>query len=230
MAAATEASSFEHLVSELDFTAPTWLCYFMSYHRSDKGSLSPATSQHNYTILYNHLFESMRDRPLRIFELGLGTNNTDVPSNMGPSGRPGASLYGWREYFPNASIFGADIDRRILFESDRIRTYYCDQTNPDSIRDLWDSPGLSEEGFDIIVEDGLHKHAANVCFFENSIHKLNVGGYYIIEDLYCDQRHLHEASLEEWKTRFPNMKFGLLVLPSKTNIWDNTVILVQRMS
>ena len=101
-----------------------------------------------------------------MFELGLGTNNVNVTSNMGTNGRPGASLYGWSEFFPNSKIFGADIDKGILFNTDRIKTFYCDQTNPD-----------------IIIEDGLHTYEANVCFLENSIHKLKVNGYYIVEDI-----------------------------------------------
>ena len=41
----------------------------------------------------------------------------------------------------------------------------------------------SLDGFDIIIDDGLHEFHANKCFFENSIEKLNPGGFYIIEDI-----------------------------------------------
>ena len=37
------------------------------------------------------------NQPLRVLELGLGSNNPDVPSNMGVFGVPGASHRGWRE-------------------------------------------------------------------------------------------------------------------------------------
>ena len=61
----------------------------------------------------------LRLNNLNIFEVGLGTNNVDVPSNMGKDGKPGASLRAWRDYFPNA-----DIDTRILFKEDKIQTFY----------------------------------------------------------------------------------------------------------
>jgi SAM-dependent methyltransferase len=151
----------------------------MKKHGSDKSS-----HHHNYTDVYTSLFESRRLEPLRVFELGLGTNFVDVKSNMGLNGKPGASLRGWAEYFPNALVFGADIDKRILFEEPRIKTFYCDQTNPESIAALWSEPDL-QDGFDIIVDDGLHEYEANKCFYERSIHKLKAGGYYIVEDLLC---------------------------------------------
>ena len=97
----------------------------------------------------------------------------NVPSNMGPNGRPGASLYGWSEFFFNSDIFGADIDTEILFNTDKIKTFYCDQTNPHIIKYMWNEPKL-QENFDVIIEDGLHTFNANVCFFENSIHKLHL--------------------------------------------------------
>lgn len=159
----------------------TELCEIMGRNKSDKGNID-LTKSHNYTTLYFNLFKDLKDKHLNIFELGLGTNNTDVRSNMGVFGRPGASLFGWSEFFPNSFIYGADIDSRILFESDRIKTFYCDQTDPESIKKMWNNEILKEVKFDIIVEDGLHALNAQICFFENSIHKVKDGGYYIIED------------------------------------------------
>jgi hypothetical protein len=102
---------------------------------------------------------------------------------MGPNGKPGASLRGWADFFPNSSIFWADIDRNILFDTERIKTFYCNQLDKWDIFNLWSNSELNEN-FDIIIEDGLHTPEANITFFENSIHKLNPGGFYIIEDVY----------------------------------------------
>jgi hypothetical protein len=132
----------------------TDLCFIMNYFGSDKGD--PIESgNHNYTQTYDQLFKDIRKDKLRIFELGLGTNNPNFPSNMGVNGKPGASLRGWKQYFKNSEIFGADIDKGILFEEDRIKTFYCDQNNGDAIHEMWAKPEL-ESGFDIIIEDGLH--------------------------------------------------------------------------
>ena len=148
---------------------------------------------------------------------------------MGPNGRPGASLYGWAEYFPNASIYGADIDTNILFNTDRIRTYYCDQRKPNVIENMWRNPDLATD-FDIIIEDGLHSFSANICFFDNSIHKLAVGGYYIIEDIIKDEIHLFVDVIETWKIKHSNLTFNLISIPCLINDYDNTVLVVKRIA
>ena len=210
-------------------TNPTILCEIMGRNKSDKGHINITSAWHNYTTVYHHLFNDIRENKLRIFELGLGTNNTSLASNMGANGRPGASLYGWCEYFPNSKIFGADIDRNILFQNDRISTYYCDQRNPEIIMDLWDNVDLKEE-FDIIIEDGLHEYNANVCFFQNSIHRLAIGGYYIIEDVsnHTLQVRFHNK-LTEWAKLYSNLHFSIICLPSTVNNYDNNIIVVYRM-
>ena len=206
-----------------DEKTTTPLCEIMGKYGSDKGNANIIQSWHNYTTFYHSIFKEMRQAPLRIFELGLGTNNLSMPSNMGANGKPGASLYGWREFFPNSNIYGADIDVNILFESEQIKTYYCDQTNPIVIKMLWNQTELAD-GFDIIVEDGLHEYHANVCFFENSAHKLNVGGYFIIEDILKEELHLFEHKMVEWRRQFPDLEFTVLCIPSKKNIYDNNSI------
>lgn len=103
-------------------TVATSLCEIMGRYGSDKGHIDITKSHHNYTTYYYHIFNPIRTEKLRVFELGLGTNNPNLPSNMGVNGKPGASVYGWREFFPHSDIFGADIDTDILFSADRIRT------------------------------------------------------------------------------------------------------------
>jgi SAM-dependent methyltransferase len=200
----------------------------MGNHGSDKGSHDITKSWHNYTIVYNELFKDRRVDTLRVFELGLGTNNTYIPSNMGKYGKPGASLRGWKEYFPNADIFGADIDRNILFTEERIKTYFCDQTEPRLIKMMWDEKDL-ELPFDIIIEDGLHTFEANVCFFENSVHKLAKNGIYVIEDIMRDDIFRFTAKLREWSSVYPTMSFTLMQIPSLVNSVDNTIVIIRNM-
>ena len=162
------------------------LAQLCDVHGSDKGALQEtghpySWPAHSYTDYYARLFNHCRLGMRKVFECGLGTNNPDLPSNMTSSGKPGASLRVWRDYFPNAVIVGADIDRQILFEEDRIRTYYVDQTDPKAIADFWSKVG--QDDFDFIVDDGLHTFAAGKCLFENSIHKLSQHGIFIIEDV-----------------------------------------------
>jgi len=203
----------------------TPLCEIMGRNRSDKGSINIRHSWHNYTTFYYSIFKDLREKQLRVFELGLGTNNVNIESNMGKEGRPGASLFGWSEFFPNSHIFGADIDDDILFNTKKIKTFYCDQTNPESIKKMWSDP-LLQDNFDIIVEDGLHKFYANVCFFENSIHKLKPNGYFIIEDILNSQEHLFENKIKEWESQYKDCSFTLLKIPSGHNNYDNNLLVV----
>ena len=210
-----------------DEKVATPLCEIMGRNKSDKGHADIENVKHNYTTLYHHLFKDLQFKPLRIFELGLGTNNPNMPSSMGVNGRPGASLYGWAEFFPNSKIYGADIDTAILFNTDRIKTFYCDQTNPHIIQYMWKEAELAEP-FDIIVEDGLHSFSANVSFFENSIHKLAPNGYYIIEDIIRDDIPQFMNVMNIWRQRCPNMSFELVTIPCTVNQYDNTVMVIKR--
>jgi hypothetical protein len=117
----------------------------------------------------------------KVFECGLGSPDGAIANNMGPSGRPGASLRVWRDWFPNACIYGADIDSRVLFQDERIRTFQVDQTDPTAIGRMWAEVGV--EGFDLIIDDGLHEFRAGTCFYEHSAHRLRKGGVYVIEDV-----------------------------------------------
>ena len=208
-----------------ELTTPTELCRLMEKWGSDKGRENITMWKHNYTVVYTKLFAGLRDKPIRIFELGLGTNNVYLASTMAGNGVPGASLRAWEEYFPSAAVFGADIDRDILFAEGRIKTYFCDQTSPDAIRTLWSEGDLSE-GFDIIVEDGLHTFDANVCFFENSVHKLRAGGIYIIEDITRPDLSRFEEKLVAWRRQFPGFTFELIDIPCTVNQYDNIILVI----
>ena len=181
----------------------------------------------NYAPLYSVLFNERRDQPLRIFELGLGSNNLDVLSNMGIFGAPGASLRGWCQLFPHALVYGADIDRRILFEDVRIKTFYCDQLDRSSIRELWSHPAL-RGGMDIIIEDGLHTFKANISFLEASLDHLRPGGIYIIEDIIWDHVDEWYDCLEKtYAKQYPTYEFAFVV---QADGRDNSLLLVRRPS
>ena len=167
----------EHYVAtRRRFVWATDLCRLMAGHGSDKG-----VGWHTYTPFYQALFLDRREAVTALFEIGLGTNNEDTPSNMGAHGSPGASLRAWRDYFPNARVFGADVDRRVLFDEDRIETFFVDQRDPASFERLWaDLPDLE---LDFLLDDGLHTYEAARLTLAQSIGKVKRGGYYIIEDV-----------------------------------------------
>ena len=145
-----------------------------------------------------------------------------MASNMSSlNGKPLASVRAWRDYFPNAQIYGADIDKNILKDEERIKTFYVDQTDPRTIDDLFKNIGATD--FDIILEDGLHEFNANICFFENSIEYLSPTGTYIIEDVYYKDQQKFIKYFNK-----TNYNFSIVDLHHKKNIANNCLIIVNK--
>ena len=175
---------------------------------TDKGgdvnkNVSKKKELNNYTPLYQKFFSRDKNNYRLVFELGIGSNNLDTPSNMGSNGKPGASLYMWQEYFPNAEIFGADVDKRILFNENRIKTYFVDQYSTESIKKMWVE--IDRNNFDLIIDDGIHDYKGNVNFFENSIQYLKKGGLYIIEDV-------NNIYVENFRKYFSNLNYDVEII------------------
>jgi hypothetical protein len=213
-------ASESELVRQLtgvNISLPTNMCQIMTEQGSDKGN------GHTYTPIYSALLGGLRNEPLRIFELGLGTNNPEIPANMGVDGVPGASLRGWREIFPKALVYGADIDRGILFEEDRIKTFFCDQLDRTVIAELWSQPEL-QGGMDIIVEDGLHTFEANMSFLDASIGQVRPGGLYIVEDIGNEETARWAGVLGDLQSRYPGYVFALVEMPNPVSEYNNMLV------
>lgn len=144
-----------------------------NHYRSDKAKV------HNYHMIYGPMLGNP-DNINRILEIGLGTNNEDIVSTMGTLGAPGASLRAFRDYCPNAMIFGADVDARILFQEDRIATYQVDQLSLESLSNL--AKKLPQD-FDLIIDDGLHSPDANINTLAFASQLIRKGGWIVIEDI-----------------------------------------------
>ena len=199
-------------------TSNSELTDLMNLYGSDKGGKN---NHHNYSEYYSDIFFHKRKRIKNFLEIGLGTNNINMASNMGADGTPLASLRAWKDFFVNANIYGADIDKDILKDEERIKTFFVDQTNPETIKTLFENIGVDE--FDIILEDGLHEYNANICFFENSIKYLSSNGIYIIEDVYYKDK-------KKFIKYFKNTDYNYAIVDifHKKNIANNCVIIVRK--
>jgi SAM-dependent methyltransferase len=134
---------------------------------------------HDYHLVYGAVLKRLG--PIRqMLEIGLGTTNTDVVSNMGAVWTPGNSLRAFRQFLPGAMIYGADIDRRILFQEERIRTFPVDQTQEATLTEL---AACIPGHLDLIIDDGLHAPNANIAVLLFSLSKLRPGGWVVIEDI-----------------------------------------------
>jgi hypothetical protein len=179
----------------------------------------------DYSDFYSDLFLFSKNSVKKVFELGIGTVDKKKMYNMsfvGENYQPGGSLRVWKNFFKNANIYGADIDKNILFQEERIKTFYVDQGNIDSIKLLWQN--ISENDFDIIIDDGCHRYEETVTFFENSIERLRDGGVYIIEDILPSQRI---KFLKYFNSTKLNYKFINFYRPYK-NPDNNSLVLIQK--
>ena len=180
---------------------------------SDKGSISE--NSHFYASYYHEMFSKKKDEIKLIFECGIGTTNTNIHSNMGIYGKPGASLKVYADYFKNAQIYGGDIDKKILFSSERINTYFVDQLDTLSINEMWRNVGV--DNFDIIIDDGMHSLTAGYNFFLNSFSKLKKDGVYIIEDVHVSYLVGLVKKLNKYKPK--------IITSTKKNVDDYLLII-----
>lgn len=125
-----------------------------------------------YTPFYDLLLSPRRLEIKRMLEVGIGTKETmkHVDGYL-----PGASLFMWRDYFPNAEIWGVDSDRRALTEFESIRSVHSDSTDPELVSKL-------PRSFDLVVDDGSHNAEIQFKTFLNLWPLVRDGGLYIIED------------------------------------------------
>jgi len=129
---------------------------------------------HGYTVFYEHYLSSLRPKSLRLLEIGV---------------LDGKSLMTWKAYFPQAQLFGLDIDPACSrFEDDRTRIFVGSQADVQLLAHIGEQvPG----GFDIIIDDGSHYVAHVIASFNGLFNYLKPGGIYVIEDL-------HIAAWADW--------------------------------
>ena len=163
----------------------------------DRSSLHRVVDQYKtdktingYTDLYYCLFQPYRHEVKNILEIGIGTVICGAPSTMYgqdmydlPGYRPGASLRTFRDWFPNATVYGIDIQPDTQFTEDRIVTMLGDSTDKSQVDRCMEEKGITPGFFDIIIDDGLHTQAANLATITNFFPYLKSNGLYVIEDV-----------------------------------------------
>lgn len=194
------------------------LTKLFSEYGSDKGNIN---DKHNYSDYYDLIFSEIRFKNIKLLEVGLGSIDENIDFHMkymGKNYKPLASLLAWRDYFVNGLIYGADIDKKILKNHDRINTFHVDMLNEDSIRNMWKNINTK---MDIIIDDGFHSFEANKLLFENSFKNLNKEGIYIIEDV-----HRKPVNIKKFYLYFKskNINFEIVDLKHRNNFKDNCII------
>ena len=150
----------------------TPLCEIAYKYRTDK---CPQL-YHTYTPVYYKMFKDKKDSFKKILELGIGTKymmrHTD-------NYEAGASLRMWRDFFPNAQIYGVDIEPEAIFTEDRIETFQMDSRIKSSLRRLIRRVGSD---LDLVVDDGPHVARYQIKTCRTLMPLLNKNVIYVIED------------------------------------------------
>jgi len=92
----------------------------------------------------------------------------------------GASLFMWRDYFPNAEIYAIDNREDAQVNEDRITSFVVDQGISSQLIALIDEIG---KDFDLIIDDGSHKSHHQIVSAIALLPYVKAGGDYIIEDV-----------------------------------------------
>lgn len=140
----------------------TPLCKLAFKYRSDK---CERLGRHTYTEYYYDLLKARRKTIKKVLEIGIGK---------------GASLKMWRDFFPNAKIYGVDYRPDFLIKEDRIESILCDQRRREHLVSLIEKTGSD---IDLVVEDASHRSRDQVFTCLTLMPLLKKEAIYIIEDV-----------------------------------------------
>jgi len=120
-----------------------------------------------YLRTYDRIFEELIDRPVKLLELGV---------------RSGGSLRLWRDYFPNGTIAGLDVEPLASEpDGDRIRIYQGRQEDTSVLSRI--AAEVAPDGFDIVIDDASHiAGPTRAGFWHLFDNHLKPGGLFAIED------------------------------------------------
>lgn len=148
---------------------------------TDKGT--SAFCKHSYTVTYNELFESLIPKHVRMLEIGVADPRF-----------PGASTKMWRQYFPNLTFVGYDINPEATqFAQEGVAIFIGDQNNPADLQRCIQEHGSD---WDIIIDDGSHYGEHVITTFREFYKHLKPNGYYIVEDMHAVFMHATETIRE----------------------------------
>ena len=129
-------------------------------HRfTDKGTV------HSYLDVYESLFTPIRESCRKVLEIGV---------------QRGGSMKLWNDYFPNAEIYGYDVDLSAVqadLSSPRIHVSQDDAYSDEVVKTL------EPLSFDVLIDDGPHTKESMVVFAQLYPQFLKEGGICVIEDV-----------------------------------------------
>ena len=174
---------------------------------------------HSYSPEYYQSLHPLKNDIKNVLEIGIGTRQIMVPIS-GEKYEIGASLKAWRDFFPNATIYGLDIVKDVLFNEERIKCYYTDQSKSDEL--LKTINIISEDNqdtnfeFDLIIDDGSHIVNHMILSFNTLKNTLKKEGLYIIEDIKLKDLNIFKKLSDEY--------FEIIKIHEGEFEWDSFII------
>jgi hypothetical protein len=153
---------------------------------------------YHYLDLYEPYLSPIKESARNILEIGV---------HLGQSHRT------WKEFFPNATIWGIDIDPAAYFSEDRIKILTASQDNSEKILEF-----IGNTKFDMILDDGSHLNELTVKSFNILFPSVINKGFYIIEDVQLTWVHSIDPVIPG---TWPGMQYNTIPKPYKN---DRTVI------
>jgi len=125
----------------------------------------PTKRIHNYLPYYWMHFRDIRFEVRHVLEIGVQTDR---------------SIRMWEEFFPNATIYGLDIDPECeRLAGGRCKIFIGDQSDRTFLNQVVESAGGH---FDIIIDDGSHRVEHQLTTFDFLFPALSEHGIYVVED------------------------------------------------
>lgn len=156
----------------------------------------PSKRAHDYIRHFWLHFGENRLKVRKFIEIGLADHKGEKHPD---------SLMMWEDFFPNAEVWGIDINPECaVFEGGRRRILIGDQKDPAFLERVVKATGAD---IDIIVDDGEHTPQAILTSFTWLFGALNDHGIYAVEDI-LHQRRVQQFFLDladgvsHWPTEF----------------------------
>ena len=106
----------------------------------------------------------------------------------------------WRDFFPNAQIYGADKIAETLFKDERIHTFQCNEKVKGEVEGLI---ALIGSDIDFFVDDASHRHRNQIALCLTVMPLLKKDVIYVIEDVHSRSFKHFEKYLSAYDCEFP---------------------------
>jgi predicted O-methyltransferase YrrM len=118
--------------------------------------------------IYGPLFKEIANKVNSVLEVGTAE---------------GDSLLEWRARFPNATVYGVDVNAVTTKDPDTSRLVFIGNVDAYSLSTVDRLRELNPGGYDVLIDDGSHSAEHQQFFVENYLSLLSDTGVFIVEDI-----------------------------------------------